>query len=146
MPGEPPLPARPRIVLVVEDNPDHALLVRIAAKRAVPELDVRVAGDGLDALAYLDGKAPYADRVAHPFPDLVILDLVMPRLDGFGVLRWIRAQEAMMRLPVVVLTSSVSPRDEARAFELGASGFMTKPADLERLGGQVQEIVARWLD
>ena len=130
---------------MVEDNPDHALLVQIAAHRAVPDLDVRIVTDGLDAVAYLEGNAPYDDRGVHPFPGLLILDLKMPRLDGFGVLAWVRARADGKALPVVVLTSSDSSRDEKRALQLGASAFHTKPADLERLGGQVRDIVARWL-
>lgn len=143
--GAPPAVTAPRIVLVVEDNADHALLVQLAAHRAVPGLDVRIVPDGLHAVAYLDGKAPYDDRQVHPFPGLLILDLKMPRLDGFGVLEWIRARGDGRGLPVVVLTSSDSPRDQKRALQLGASAFHTKPADLERLGEQVRDIVARWL-
>lgn len=139
------MPEPTRTVLVVEDNPDHALLVRLAAERVDPRLDVRVASDGLEALAYIEGKGEYGDRRLHPPPRLVILDLVMPRLDGFGVLEWIRSRAGMKDLPVVVLTSSISPRDEARARQLGASAFYTKPADLESLGGQVRDIVTRWL-
>jgi CheY-like chemotaxis protein len=69
----------------------------------------------------------------------------MPRLDGFGFLGWVRQQSAFGDLPVVVLTSSISPVDEARALRLGASAFYTKPADLEELGEQVRSIVKRWL-
>jgi CheY-like chemotaxis protein len=120
--------------------------VQLAAHKAVPDVDVRIAGDGLEAVAYLEGRAPYDDRRTHPIPGLVILDLIMPRLDGFGVLGWIRAREdGTRRLPVVVLTSSVSPRDQKRALEMGASAFHTKPADLDRLGDLVRDIVARWL-
>lgn len=133
-----------RTILLVEDNPDHALLVRIAAERAEPTLDVRVVVDGLDALAYLEGTGSYADRDAHPLPHLVILDLAMPRLDGFGVLEWVRARRELASIPVVVLTSSANPLDERRALRLGARAFYTKPADLEALGVQVREIVARW--
>ena len=145
MPGAPPARTAPRTVLVVEDNADHAFLVQLAAHKTAPDLDVRIVGDGLEAVAYLEGKAPYDDRRVHPVPDLLILDLKMPRLDGFGVLAWIRARGDINGLPVVVLTSSVSPRDETRALQLGASAFHTKPADLDRLGDQVRDIVARWL-
>lgn len=145
MSGAPPARTAPRTVLVVEDNPDHALLVQIAAHRAVPDLDVRIVTDGLDAVAYLEGQAPYEDRRMHPLPGLLILDLKMPRLDGFGVLEWVRARRDDRGPPVVVLTSSVSPQDEKRALQMGASAFHTKPADLERLGDQVRDIVARWL-
>ena len=132
-------------VLVVEDDPDHALLVRLAAGPVDPSLDVRVVGDGAHAIDYLEGKDPYSDRGAHPFPDLVILDLMMPVLDGFGVLEWIRRRPSFASLPVVVLTSSSNPRDERRALRLGASAFHTKPMDLTDLGHEVRGIVTRWL-
>lgn len=145
MPGEPLVSEPPCTVLVVEDNPDHALLVRLAAERVDPTLDVRVAADGLEAVSYLEGTGGYGDRRLHPFPRLVILDLGMPRLDGFGVLDWIRARPGLETLPVVIFTSSVSPRDEARALRSGASAFRTKPADISAMGDQVRDIVDRWL-
>lgn len=132
-------------ILVVEDNPNHALLVRLAVRRTFPEIDVRVAGDGREGVAYLAGAPPFQSRQSHPYPDLVILDLIMPEMDGFGVLEWIRAQETSPSPPVVVLTSSVNPGDMARALDLGAKAFYTKPADLEELGQIVREIVERWI-
>lgn len=99
----------------------------------------------MEAVAYLSGKAPYDDRSRTPFPALVILDLIMPRLDGFGVLDWTREQSGLEQLPVVVLTSSSNPGDEARAMSLGARAFLTKPADLDTLGDTVRDIVERWL-
>lgn len=144
MPGEPTSEHRGRTILLVEDNPDHALLVRIAAERADPSLDVRVVEDGLDALAYLEGTGRYAPREEHPYPHLVILDLAMPRLDGFGVLEWVRGRPELAAIPVVVLTSSVNPNDERRALRLGARAFHTKPADVNELGVQVRELVAKW--
>lgn len=139
------MPEETSTVLVVEDNADHALLVRLAAERVTPDLDVQIASNGMEAVAYLAGEPPYQDRARHPFPALVILDLVMPRLDGFGVLSWIRERESLEGLPVVVLSSSVNPRDQARAREEGARAFFTKPADMEDLGRTVQEIVGQWL-
>lgn len=134
-----------RILLVVEDNPDHALLVRLAAERVDRNLDVRLCSDGREAVDLLSGEPPFQDRRAHPLPDLVLLDLIMPRLDGFGFLKWVRGRPELKDLPVVVLTSSISPLDEARAKRLGASGFHTKPADVEELSEQVRSIVQRWL-
>jgi len=133
-------------ILIVEDNPDHALLVRIAARRVYPDLDVRIVGDGEKATAYLSGNAPFENRLAHPFPRLLILDLVMPRLDGFGLLAWIDDQPQLKELPVVTFTSSVNPGDEERALALGADAFYTKPADLDELSNTVRAIVERWLD
>lgn len=132
-------------ILVVEDNEDHALLVRLAARRVQSNLDIRIARDGRDAVAYLGGAPPYADRAEHPLPELVILDLVMPNLDGFGVLEWIKGRPALQTLPVVVLTSSVNPKDETRALSAGARAFHTKPASLDELGVEVRHILERWL-
>lgn len=134
-----------RTILVVEDNADHALLVQLAARRVESGLDIRIARDGREAVAYLGGEGAYQDRVAHPVPDLVILDLIMPHLDGFGVLAWMQGQAAVRDLPVVVLTSSSNPGDEARALEAGARAFRTKPSSLEDLGTEVRTIVERWL-
>ncbi len=133
-------------ILIAEDNPDHALLVRIAARRVYPDLDVRIVGDGEKAIAYLAGTSPFEDRRAHPFPKLLILDLVMPRLDGFGLLAWIDGQPQLSELPIVTFTSSVNPGDEERALGLGADAFYTKPADLDELSKTVRAIVERWLD
>ncbi len=133
-------------VLVVEDNPDHAILVRIAARRAHPGLDVRVVENGDQAIAYLAGTGQFGDRVSHPFPRLVILDLVMPQTDGFGVLEWVGSRPELSDLSVVALTSSVNPGDEVRALQLGAEAFYHKPADLDELGETVRTIVERCLD
>jgi two-component system response regulator len=132
-------------LLVVEDASDHAALVRVAARRAFPGLDVRVAGDGREGIAYLAGNPPFQDRGSHPFPDLMILDLIMPDIDGFGVLEWIRDAWHPRPLPVVVLTSSSNPRDEGRALALGAAAFHRKPAKLEDLGELVRDIVQTWM-
>lgn len=137
--------ARHRTVLVVEDNKDHALLVRIAVRRLFPAIDVRVAGDGREGIAYLAGTPPFQDRLAHPPPDLVLLDLVMPDVDGFGVLEWMTTASGYEELPVIVFTSSVNPGDEERAMDLGATAFYTKPADVDVLADKLKEIVERWL-
>lgn len=132
-------------LLVIEDARDHALLVRVAARRALPGLDVRVAGDGREGIAYLSGTPPFQDRRSHPLPDLIILDLLMPEVDGFAVLAWIREQRGAVRAPVVVLTSSENPDHEQRSLDLGARQFYRKPADLESLGEVVRSIVDEWV-
>jgi two-component system response regulator len=132
-------------LLVLEDARDHALLVRVAARRALPGLDVRVAGDGREGIAYLCGTPPFQDRRSHPLPDLIILDLLMPDVDGFTVLEWIRGQRGATRAPVVVLTSSENPEHEERSLALGARAFYRKPGDLESLGEIVRGIVEEWI-
>lgn len=132
-------------MLVIEDARDHALLVRVAARRAMPGLDVRVAGDGREGIAYLAGTPPFQDRRSHPLPDLIILDLLMPEVDGFAVLEWIREQNGAVRCPIVVLTSSVQSDHESNSLELGAASFHQKPSDIDSLGDTVREIVERWI-
>jgi CheY-like chemotaxis protein len=132
-------------LLVIEDAREHAILVRVAARRAVPGLDVRVAGDGREGIAYLAGTPPFQDRRSHPQPGLIILDLIMPEIDGYGVLEWLGQQRMAERLPVVVLTASPDPEAEGRSMGLGAHAFYRKPDDLDKLGLVVREIVESYL-
>jgi DNA-binding response OmpR family regulator len=132
-------------LLVIEDARDHALLVRVAARRALPGLDVRVAGDGREGIAYLAGTPPFQDRRSHPLPDLIILDLLMPDVDGFAVLEWLNDHQ-FNNVPVVVLTSSDNPDHERRSMELGADAFFRKPESLDELDHVVRSIVEEWVD
>lgn len=132
-------------LLVIEDAREHAILVRVAARRALPGLDVRVAGDGREGIAYLAATPPFQDRRSHPVPSLVILDLLMPDVDGFEVLAWLKEQRGADKPPVVVLTSSPDPDAEERSLSLGASDFFRKPEDLEGLGRVVKQIVENYL-
>lgn len=132
-------------LLVVEDMRDQALLVGIAARRAHPGLDVRTAADGREGIAYLAGEEPFEDRKAHPLPNLVMLDLYMPDVDGFAVLEWMEARSEPLDVPVVVLTSSPSVKDEVRAIEMGAAAVYKKPTHLSDLGDTVREIVHQWI-
>jgi CheY-like chemotaxis protein len=132
-------------LLVIEDAHDQALLVGVAAVRAHPGLEVQTANNGVEGIAWLRESAPFASRPTRPTPDLVILDLYMPELDGFDVLRWIRERQNPPPFPVVVLTGSPSPEDEARALELGAVAVHRKPTDLAGLGDVVQAVVHRWI-
>ena len=117
--------------MLVEDLEDDVELVRRAfAKASVPN-PIHVVRSGEEALKYLSGTDAYANRAEHPLPDLILLDLRMPGMDGFEVLAWIRAQEGIRTIPVVVLTSSDLVWDVNRAYELGASSFLVKPMDFE---------------
>jgi len=137
-------PTEPTL-LVVEDASDHAALIRVAARRAFPGLDVRVAGDGREGIAYLESTPPFQDRRSHPFPDLVILDLIMPDIDGFGVLEHVKSRRWRQPVPIVVLTASPDPDARRRSLELGADAYFQKPEGLDALGEVVGEIVSTWL-
>jgi CheY-like chemotaxis protein len=132
-------------LLVIEDAQDQALLVGVAARRAHPGLEVETVGNGIDGLAYIRDAAPFAEQPSRATPDLVILDLFMPELDGFEVLEWIQERQNPLPFPVVVLTGSPKPEDEARALQLGAVAVHQKPKDVDALAETVQAIVNRWI-
>jgi two-component system response regulator len=128
-------------VLLVEDDPDHVFLVRRAlADLAGAEVAVEVAGDGEQAVERL---ARTRFTPGGP-PQLVLLDLKMPRMDGLEVLRRIRADEAAAGLPVVVLTSSERQDDREEALRLGATWFVCKPTDGHRFRSEIQQLADRW--
>lgn len=132
-------------LLVIEDARVDAMLIRVAARRSMPGLDVRVAGDGREGIAYLEGLPPYQERRSHPFPELVLLDLMMPDLDGFGVLEWLEKRNGVGRVPIVVLTASTDPTHEGRCLALGVAAFHHKPGDPEKLVSLVRSIVEEYL-
>jgi two-component system response regulator len=133
--------ARALRVLLVEDDEDHAFLIRRAfADMADTAVTVEVAGNGEQALERL-ARSRF-DRGGPP--QLVLLDLKMPRLDGLEVLARIRADEATRELPVVVLTSSERQEDREQALRLGASWFVCKPIDGRRFRAEIQQLGDRW--
>ena len=101
--------------------------------------------DGEEAMAYLAGEGKFQDRAEFPFPDLVLLDLKMPRVDGFEVLRWIREHPKIRNLRVVVLTSSHQLRDVNEAYRLGANSFLVKPLDFENFVETSKALRSYWL-
>jgi CheY-like chemotaxis protein len=116
-------------ILLVEDQETDVNLIAAAFKRAGIKHPIVSVRGGLSAMAYLKGDAPYHDRSRYPLPALVLLDVRMPGVDGFEVLRWIRQQPTFARTPVVMLTGSDSISDAGSAYQLGATSFMVKPFD-----------------
>jgi CheY-like chemotaxis protein len=137
--------ARSSTILLVEDDPNDVLLVKMAFQKSLPGLRLMVVTNGHEAVQYLKGEAHYADRSAHPFPEFILLDLKMPLMNGFEVLRWIRAQPVIKRLPVIVFTSSLHDRDAALAYEEGANSFVTKPTDFAKLVQTMKSLGEFWL-
>jgi CheY-like chemotaxis protein len=117
------------LILLVEDRQDEAMLMLRSFARAGVKNPVQIVKDGEEALAYLSGTGQYSNRENHPLPAMVLLDLKLPQMDGFEVLKWIRTHPQLSTLPVVVLTSSDSVRDVNRAYNLGANSFLVKPMD-----------------
>lgn len=134
-----------QVILVVEDDPNDLLLIQRAFGKARILNPLQSVGNGDDAVAYLAGEGPFADRQRHPFPVLVLLDLKLPRRSGLEVLEWIRAQTGLKRLPVVVLTSSKQATDVNRAYDLGANSYLVKPVGFDSLLELVKSLEVYWL-
>lgn len=132
--------ARPLHILLAEDNPDHAELVRRCLDQWLAGYSLHHVEDGEAALDYLLGRRPYADRAQFPAPDLVLLDLRLPRLDGLEVLREVKNHPALGTTPIVVLTTSDAERDVTAALAYDASSFLTKPMDCERFGQLIRDL------
>ncbi|HWO69131.1 MAG TPA: response regulator [Actinomycetota bacterium] len=132
-------------ILVVDDDPDDVELVRRAFRRLRVVNPVRVASDGEEAVAYLAGTGPFADRLANPLPALVLLDLKLPRRSGHEVLDWVKAQPVLRRIPVVVLTSSGERRDVDRAYDLAANSYLVKPVRFDDLVRLIGELNVYWM-
>lgn len=121
------------IVLLVDDSENDALLMRTVFERAGFVQPLRYAHDGEEAIAYLRGDGLYADRKQFPLPTTVLLDLNMPRKNGFEVLEWLRQQPGLKRLRVYILSASARPQDIERAYDLGANSYLVKPGNLDGL-------------
>ena len=132
-------------ILWVEDDPDDILLIGRAIRKAGLDQPA-LARDGREAVAYLSGTGPYADRSAHPFPTLVLLDLKLPKMSGFEVLQWIREHEETSRLPVIMFTSSQEKVDIDRAYDLGANAYLLKSVEHDHLVEALQRVRSFWLD
>jgi DNA-binding response OmpR family regulator len=133
------------VILLAEDLPDDVFLTRRAFDEASIKNRLLVVRDGEECLAYLYGQGEYSDRDAYPMPNILLLDLKMPKIDGFEVLREIRANKAFSALRVIVLTSSGEIRDVNKAYELGANSFLVKPLEFENLVAMMSALSDFWL-
>jgi CheY-like chemotaxis protein len=119
------------VILLAEDEEDYVLLIRRAFSQANIPNPMHVVWNGQEAISYLKGEGKYSNREEYPLPDLFLLDLKMPRVNGFEVLQWLRQQPGLATLRVLVLTSSDQIRDVNEAYRLGANSFLVKPIDFE---------------
>ena len=131
-------------ILHVEDDPNDVLLVERAFKKSNWPTVVRSVIDGDQAVCYLNGEQAFTDRASHPFPDVVLLDLKMPRKSGLEFLTWMRQQAQFKRLPVVVFTSSKHEQDINRAYDLGANSYLVKPVGFDALLETLKQLQHYW--
>lgn len=133
--------SRPIEVLLVEDNPGDVRLTREALREGKVRNRLHLAEDGVEALAFLRREEPFQDAVR---PDVILLDLNLPRKDGREVLEEIKSDPDLRNIPVVVLTSSQAEQDIVRAYDLHANCFISKPVDLEQFITVVKSIESFW--
>jgi len=132
-------------ILLVEDNPDDVALTLRAFKRSHVMNTIDVARDGIEALDYLFARGDFLSRIGQPLPTLIILDLKLPKLDGLGVLKALRAEERTRLLPVVILTSSKEEQDLISGYSLGANSYVRKPVDFAEFVEAVKVLGIYWL-
>ncbi len=141
MPGQP----RTGTILLVEDNPDDVALTERALMKARIANKVVVARDGPEAMKYLFGPAASPDHEGEALPEVVLLDLKLPGMDGLELLQRLRADRRTRLLPVVILTSSKEDKDLIRSYELGANSYIRKPVDFKQFVKAVQDLGLYWL-
>lgn len=136
---------KPAHILLVEDNRMDVELTLDAFKEARLGNTVHVARNGQEALDYLFARGEYADRKKYPLPDLVLLDLKLPGIDGHEVLRQIKGMLGIKRLPVIILTSSEEEGDRALSYDSGANSYLVKPVSFEGFLEVVRQVADYWL-
>jgi two-component system response regulator len=130
-------PMSPITILLVEDDPGDVLMTREALAESKLLNDLHVASDGREAIDFLDASGPNGTK---PRPDLILLDLNLPRIDGREVLAYIKGNERLRRIPVVILTTSSAEEDIVRSYDLHANAYVTKPVDFEQFMTVVRKV------
>lgn len=133
-------------ILYIDDDENDIFLVRSAFRRAGVTTPMQIATDGEMAIDYLSGAGPFADRLLHPLPALVLLDMKIHKKDGLEVLEWIRSQPAFKALVIILFTSSPNASEIERAYELGANSCIIKPSDIHQLAELARRFKAWWLE
>ncbi len=132
-------------LLVADDDPGDLYLLRRAFRRASLNCEIIEVHDGEQAVEYLSGVPPYDDRSRHPMPTLLLLDVKMPKMNGFDVLAWLGGRPYLEHLPVVMLSGSCLTDDSATALHLGAKDYLVKSADVHKMIELAQGLYQRWL-
>jgi CheY-like chemotaxis protein len=138
--------AKQQVILSVDDNDVDGALLRRAVKRSAIPASIFTVTEGPQALSYLAGEGIYQDRESYPYPDLVLLDIRMPKMSGLDVLSWIRQQPHLKKTKVLILSASDKPEDIKRANSIGADDYLVKPTKFDELQTMVKTIFNTWLD
>jgi CheY-like chemotaxis protein len=122
-----------KTILMVDDDEDAIILMRESFRQANCTHPLQEVHNGEEAIDYMKGEGPYSDRRRHPLPIAMLLDLNMPKMNGYGVLAWVRARPGLKHLPIIIMTASMRDEDVERAYYLGATAFLVKPGSLKEL-------------
>lgn len=133
-------------ILVIEDDPNDLFFLKRAFAGVQAQCDMRAVGDGAEAIDYLRGVDDYSDRTRYPLPALILMDLKMPRIDGFEFLAWLRREHELKIIPVVVFSSSNLADDVKRAYDLGANSYVVKLQDNTALPDTLKTLATYWLE
>lgn len=136
----------PTHILLAEDDPDDRMLTRRAIVESRMESTVAAVTNGEELMQYLTREGPYGDEADAPRPDLILLDLNMPRMDGREALREIKSDTNLRRIPVVVLTTSEAEQDIVQSYDLGVNAFVTKPVSFDALAETMESLGEFWFD
>lgn len=134
------------VLLVAEDNPDDLEMLQRAFDQLGVDHPVQYVHDGEQVIAYLAGEGQFANRFEHPLPDLLLLDLKMPRKNGFEVLQWVGTQPGLAKIRIIVLTTSEDVYEVNRAYALGAASFLTKPLNFTDFRDTIGGTIRYWLE
>jgi len=132
-------------ILIADDDADFVMLLQAAFEEAHADISIHVVEDSTKAQKYLKNEAPYGDRAHFPTPNLIVLDLRLPPMDGLTLLRWIRQQPWLDGLPVIILTGAEFPNQEEVALQRGANGYFIKPFQFTKLVTLAQQLRETWL-
>jgi len=133
-------------LLVVEDNEDDIFFIERIFKQLDARCELKFARDGIEAVDYLSGKGRFKERSKFPLPTMILMDLKMPRMNGFEVLEWMQKQPELKLIPTIVVTSSTLQEDVTRAYRLGANAVMNKPVDKDSLLQMLKTFHIYWTD
>jgi CheY-like chemotaxis protein len=136
---------KPILILLVEDNPDHVLIIKRALEMNNVLNEVRVVEDGQEALDYLYRRGKYADPDAAPRPGLILLDIKLPKVDGFEVLKRIKSDAVLKMIPIIMLTSSEQEADIVKSYLNGANSYVVKPIRFDDFIEKVRELKLYWI-
>lgn len=131
-------------VLIAEDDENDAFLIQRAFSKSGFTRMPHICRDGLETIAYLEGKAEFADRQRFPFPRVLVTDLKMPRFNGFELLQWAREHPEFLIIPTIVMSSSDDPSDVKYAYCLGANAYLTKPSSAREMQEAIQSFLTFW--